>query len=91
MSSRLFVLDLAEGRVFSVKPDGSDKKVIATGGRMPDGVAIDIEAGHLYWTNMCDRQCGSGPIRPKEVRCHVSSVVRRIGRSSECFGLSFCG
>jgi len=52
MSSRLFVLDLAEGRVFSVKPDGSDKKVIATGGRMPDGVAIDIEAGHLYWTNM---------------------------------------
>jgi len=52
MSSRLFILDLAEGRVFSVKPDGSDKKIIASGGRMPDGVALDIEAGHLYWTNM---------------------------------------
>ena len=52
MSSRLFILDLAEGRVFSVKPDGSDKKIIASGGRMPDGVALDIEAGQLYWTNM---------------------------------------
>jgi hypothetical protein len=45
-SSRLFVLDLAEGRVFSVYPDGSDKKIIATGGRLPDGVAVDVEAGH---------------------------------------------
>jgi hypothetical protein len=52
MPSRLFILDLAEGRVFSVKPDGSDKKIIATGGRMPDGIAVDVEAGHLYWTNM---------------------------------------
>jgi hypothetical protein len=52
MISRLFILDLAEGRVFSVNPDGTDKKIIATGGRMPDGVAVDVEAGHLYWTNM---------------------------------------
>jgi len=52
MSSRLFILDLAEGRVFSVKPDGSDKKIIATGGHLPDGIAVDVEAGHLYWTNM---------------------------------------
>ena len=52
MSSRLFILDLAEGRVFSVKPDGSDKKILATGSRMPDGIAVDAEAGHLYWTNM---------------------------------------
>jgi len=52
MSSRLFILDLAEGRVFSVNPDGSDKKIIATGGHMPDGVAVDVEAGHIYWTNM---------------------------------------
>ena len=52
MSSRLFILDLAEGRVFSVKPDGSDKKIIATGGHLPDGIAVDAEAGHLYWTNM---------------------------------------
>ncbi|MDM0001222.1 3-hydroxyacyl-CoA dehydrogenase [Variovorax sp. J22P240] len=50
--NRLFVLDLAEGRVFSILPDGSDKKIIVTGCRAPDGVAVDAEAGHLYWTNM---------------------------------------
>jgi len=52
MTSRLFILDLAEGRVFSVEPDGSDKRIIATDGRMPDGVVVDVEAGHLYWTSM---------------------------------------
>ena len=52
MSARLFVLDLAEGRVFTVKPDGSDKTIIATGQRMPDGVVVDVEAGHVYWTCM---------------------------------------
>jgi len=52
MSARLFILDLAEGRVFSVKPDGTDKKLIASGERMPDGVVVDVEAGHIYWTCM---------------------------------------
>jgi DNA-binding beta-propeller fold protein YncE len=49
---RLIVLDLSGGRVLSVNPDGSDKKVIATNCRWPDGAAVDVEAGHLYWTNM---------------------------------------
>jgi hypothetical protein len=61
MSTRLFILDLAEGRVFSVNPDGTDRKVIASGGRLPDGIVVDAEAGHLYWTNMGvpDRNDGS--------------------------------
>ena len=50
---RLFVLEASSGgRVFSVNPDGSDKKVIVTGCRVPDGVAVDVDAGHVYWTNM---------------------------------------
>ena len=52
MTARLFILEVAEGRVFSVNPDGSDKKIIVTGGRMPDGVVVDVEAGHIYWTSM---------------------------------------
>ena len=52
LANRLFILDLSGGRLFSVRPDGSDKKIIATGGRLPDGVAVDVEAGHVYWTNM---------------------------------------
>jgi hypothetical protein len=49
---RLFVLDLSSGRVFSLNADGSDQKVIVIGCRHPDGIAVDVEAGHVYWTNM---------------------------------------
>jgi hypothetical protein len=49
---RLFVLDLSGGRVFSVNADGSDQKDIITGCRHPDGIAVDVEARHIYWTNM---------------------------------------
>ena len=49
---RLFVLDLSGNRVLSLNPDGSDRKVIATECRLPDGIAVDVEGGHIYWTNM---------------------------------------
>jgi len=49
---RLFVLDLSGNCVFSVNPDGSDRKVIVHECRMPDGIAVDVERGHIYWTNM---------------------------------------
>jgi hypothetical protein len=49
---RLFVLDLSGGRVFSLNTDGSDQKVIVTECQHPDGVLVDVEAGHIYWTNM---------------------------------------
>ena len=49
---RLFVLELSGNRVFSVNPDGSDRKVIVHECRMPDGIAVDAERGHIYWTNM---------------------------------------
>src|SRR3954453_14329043 len=49
---RLFVLDLSGSRVLSVNPDGTDRKVIVTECKNPDGIAVDIEGGHLYWTNM---------------------------------------
>jgi hypothetical protein len=49
---RLFVLDLSGGRVFSLNEDGSDQKVIVTECRHPDGIVVDVEAGHIYWTDM---------------------------------------
>ncbi|MCX4573579.1 3-hydroxyacyl-CoA dehydrogenase [Streptomyces sp. NBC_01571] len=55
---KLFVLELSgDGRVFSVNPDGTDKRIVVSGCRFPDGVAVDAEAGHVYWTNM-----GSPPV-----------------------------
>src|SRR5882724_11395143 len=49
---RLFVLEASGNRVLSLNPDGSDRKVIVTDCRIPDGITVDVEAGHIYWTNM---------------------------------------
>ena len=46
---RLFVLELNAGRIHS---DGSDRKTVVTDCHLPDGIAVDAEAGHIYWTNM---------------------------------------
>ena len=51
-TGRLFVLEASGNRVLSLNPDGSDRKVIVTECRLPDGIAVDVEAGHIYWTNM---------------------------------------
>jgi Low-density lipoprotein receptor repeat class B len=49
---RLFILDLSGGRIFSANTDGSDQKDLVTGCQHPDGIVVDVEAGHIYWTNM---------------------------------------
>jgi len=49
---RLYFLEASGGRIHSANADGSDRKVIVSGGRVPDGVVVDVEAGHIYWTNM---------------------------------------
>ena len=51
-SGRLFVLELSGDRIHSMNPDGSDRKTIVTNCRFPDGIAVDVEAGHIYCTNM---------------------------------------
>jgi hypothetical protein len=53
---RLFVLEVSGDRIHSMLPDGSDRKVIVTDCRLPDGIVVDAGAGHIYWTNM-----GSSP------------------------------
>jgi hypothetical protein len=51
-TGRLFFLEASGGRIHSANADGSDRKVIVTGARIPDGIVVDIDAGHIYWTNM---------------------------------------
>ena len=60
-SGRLFVLELSGDRIHSMNPDGSDRKTIVTDCHFPDGIVVDEEAGHIYWTNMGipDRDDGS--------------------------------
>ena len=60
---RLFFLDLGAGRVMSANPDGSDFKTIINEGRkLPDGLAVDSAAGHMYWTNMGNPKANDGSI-----------------------------
>jgi len=62
-SGRLFFLDVGGGRVFSANPDGSDLKIIINEGRkLPDGIVVDISAGHIYWTNMGNPKKNDGSI-----------------------------
>ena len=49
----LFYLDLGGGRVLRVGTDGAKPKAIVTSGcAEPDGVAVDVAGGYVYWTNM---------------------------------------
>src|ERR1700730_2574750 len=77
IAGRLFFLDLAAGRVMSANPDGSDLKVIVEEGRkLPDGLAVDAAAGHLYWTNMGNLKVNDGSILRSDLdRRHMTTIV----------------
>src|ERR1700754_2858892 len=49
---RLFVLEINADRIHSMNTDGSDRKTIVTDCHLPDGIVVDVQAGHIYWTNM---------------------------------------
>src|SRR3954452_24364350 len=51
-NGRLFFLEASGGRIHSANADGSYRRVIVSGARIPDGVVVDLEARHIYWTNM---------------------------------------
>jgi 3-hydroxyacyl-CoA dehydrogenase len=62
-SERVFFLDVSGGRIESINPDGSDRRVILDGlHRIPDGIEVDAEAGHIYWTNMGNPSANDGSI-----------------------------
>src|SRR3954469_6491188 len=71
---RLFVLDLSGGRIFSLNADGSDLKVIVKECRHPDGIVVDVEAGHIYWTDMGVPNLNDGSIE----RADLNGQNRRM-------------
>jgi DNA-binding beta-propeller fold protein YncE len=61
--ARIFFLDLGAGRVLSANPDGTDLRTLVIEGRkLPDGLVVDVAAGHLYWTNMGNPKANDGSI-----------------------------
>ena len=81
---RLFVLEASGGgRLFCVHPDGSGKTVLVTGCRVPDGVAVDVAAGHVYWTNMGVPEENDGSIERAERRHAHPEAAPLRGRGPE--------
>jgi DNA-binding beta-propeller fold protein YncE len=80
-TGRLFLLDLGGGRVLSANPDGSDLTTIVEEGRkLPDGLAVDVEAGHLYWTNMGNPKVNDGSIQRSDLDGgNLSTIVASGG------------
>jgi hypothetical protein len=70
----LFVLDLSSGKIFSLNADGSDRKVIVSKCRHPDGIVVDVESGHIYWTNMGDPNVNDGSIE----RADLNGLNRKV-------------
>jgi hypothetical protein len=71
---RLFALEVSGGRIHSMSPDGSDRKVIVTDCHLPDGIAVDVEAGHINWTNMASPSENDGSIE----RADLDGNNRRV-------------
>jgi len=76
-AGRLYFLDLAAGRVLTSNPDGSDVKTIVNEGRkLPDGIVVDVAAGHIYWTNMGNPKANDGTIDRADLDGkNVTSIV----------------
>jgi hypothetical protein len=64
---RLFVLELNAGRIHSMNTDGSDRKTIVSDCHLPDGIVVDVEAGHIYWTNMGIPSLDDGSIERADI------------------------
>jgi hypothetical protein len=73
-TGRLFVLELNDGRINVMNPDGSDKKTIVANCHLPDGIVVDTEAGHIYWTNMGVPNLDDGSIE----RADLDGSNRRV-------------
>jgi hypothetical protein len=75
LSEKLFVLEASGGRLFSINPDGSGKTVIVAGCRVPDGIAVDVAAGHIYWTNMGVPSANDGSIERVDLDGHNRTTI----------------
>jgi len=52
-TGRIFFLDLKGGRLLSANTDGTDVQVLLRDHRTGvDGIVVDAQAGHIFWTNM---------------------------------------
>jgi DNA-binding beta-propeller fold protein YncE len=71
---RVFVLEVSGDRIRSMNPDGSDCLTVVTGCHLPDGIVVDADARHIYWTNMGVPNLDDGSIE----RADFDGANRRV-------------
>lgn len=80
---RLYILDAGfsetpfRGRIVSCRTDGSDLRTVVDHlSTLPDGITIDREHNHLYWTNMGDNfKTNSGSIERADLDGSNRTVI----------------
>src|ERR1700723_1515822 len=80
-TGRLFVLELSGDRIHSMNPDGSDRRTIVTDCHLPDGIVVDAEAGHIYWTNMGIPNLDDGSIERADLDGKNPKVIFPVGKT----------
>jgi len=76
---RLFVLEINAGKIHVMNTDGSDRKTIVTGCHLPDGIVVDAETGHIYWTNMGVPSLNDGSVERADLDGKNRKVIVPVG------------
>jgi hypothetical protein len=76
---RLFFLEVSGNRIQVMNADGSERQTIVTNCRIPDGIAVDTEAGHIYWTNMGVPHLNDGSIERADLDGRNRVVIVPLG------------
>src|SRR5437879_3480973 len=75
---RLIVLEASGNRVLSVNPDGSDRKVIVTECRLPDGIAVDDAGlGRIFLANI-NLPAGQSPSSRSDIEVFFDGLPQPI-------------
>ena len=81
-TERLFFLDWLGNRILSINTDGSNVRTIVSGNcEEPDGIAIDAESGHLYWTNMGTPESDNGFILRSDLDGNDITTILPVGHT----------
>jgi DNA-binding beta-propeller fold protein YncE len=78
---RLFVLELNAGKIHVMNTDGSDRRTIVTGCHLPDGIVVDVDAGHIYWTNMGIPNLDDGSVERADLDGRNRKVIVPAGNT----------
>jgi hypothetical protein len=76
---RLFVLEINAGKIHVMNTDGSNRSTIVTGCHLPDGIVVDVEAGHIYWTNMGVPNLNDGSVERADLDGRNRKVIVPVG------------